>query len=77
MKNSNHLIKTNGGVRMRRCLRCGNEMKEGYGLKIENVLSGIGQVKLSKGQGLISEDIGKIKAAVCPNCVKLVYILIN
>lgn len=54
---------------MRKCLRCQHEMIEDYGLKIESViLAGIAPVKLSKEQGVFSDAIEVIKAAVCPAC---------
>lgn len=53
----------------RKCIRCGTEMKEGYGLKIDNlVMAGMAPVHLSKGQGVMSGTLEKIKAAVCPEC---------
>ena len=53
---------------MRKCIRCNCEMKEEYGLKISSVLAGIAPIILSKGQGTLSKELGKIKAAVCPCC---------
>lgn len=53
---------------MRKCHRCGEEMKEDYGLKISSFIAGIAPVILSKGQGVLSDELGKVKAAVCPNC---------
>lgn len=56
---------------MRKCLRCETEMKEGFGLKIENLLAGVGPVFLSDGQKLLSDGIEKVKVAVCPSCGEL------
>lgn len=53
---------------MRKCYRCNSEMLECYGLKICSFTAGIAPVLLSKGQGILSEDLGKIKVAVCPKC---------
>lgn len=53
---------------MRRCIRCGSEMKEGYGLKVESALAGIASVKLSDGVGAWSNGLEKVKVAVCPKC---------
>lgn len=54
---------------MRKCHRCGEGMKEDYGLKIRSLMfAGIAPVFLSKGQGVLSDELGKVKAAVCPNC---------
>lgn len=61
---------------MRKCVRCGNEMKEGYGLKIDSVMmAGMAPVQLSKGVGIFSEEVEKVKVAVCPECGELsIYI---
>lgn len=54
---------------MRKCLRCQSEMIEDHGLKIENILmAGVASVRLSRGQGVTSDSLEKIKAAVCPVC---------
>lgn len=53
---------------MRECLRCKSEMKEDYGLKVESLMTGVAPIRLSKGQGILSEGKEKIKVAVCPNC---------
>lgn len=43
-------------------------MIEEYGLKISSINAGVAPVLLSKGQGVLTNEFGKIKAAVCPNC---------
>ncbi len=53
---------------MRKCCRCGSEMLEEYGLKICSVMAGAAPVLLSKGQGIMSGELGKVKVAVCPKC---------
>ena len=52
---------------MRKCLRCDEIMIEDYMLKTENLTS-ISSVVLGKGNGVFSDNKGKIKAAVCPKC---------
>lgn len=51
--------------------RCGSEMLEEYGLKICSVMAGVASVLLSKGQGVMSEELGKVEEAVCPKCSKI------
>ena len=53
---------------MRKCHRCNTEMIEEYGLKISSINAGVASVMLSKGQGVFTSELGKIKAAVCPKC---------
>ena len=52
---------------MRKCLRCNEIMIEDYMLKTENLTS-ISSVVLGKGNGVFSDNKGKIKASVCPKC---------
>ena len=52
---------------MRKCLRCGDTMSEGYMLKTENITAQA-SVMLGKGTGIFSDTKGKVKAAVCSNC---------
>ncbi|WP_024615413.1 hypothetical protein [Clostridium sp. Ade.TY] len=52
---------------MRKCLRCNEIMAEGYMLKTEN-FTAQASVVLGKGSGILSDNKGKIKAAVCPKC---------
>lgn len=57
---------------MRKCLRCGCEMKEDYGLKIESLLAGVASVRLAKGDNVLnSTALEKVKVAVCPKCGEL------
>ncbi len=53
---------------MRKCIRCGSEMQEGYGLKVSSLFAGVAPILLSKGHGILSDELGKIKVAVCPGC---------
>ena len=53
---------------MRKCHRCNTEMIEEYGLKISSINAGVASVMLSKGQGVFTSELGKIKAEVCPKC---------
>ncbi|GAA0086534.1 hypothetical protein UT300007_29740 [Clostridium sp. CTA-7] len=52
---------------MRKCLRCDEVMIEDYMLKTENITS-TASVVLGKGSGVLSDNKGKIKAAICPKC---------
>ena len=51
---------------MRKCIRCGNEMKEGCAIKIEG--GGNGIVLSADENKLFGGRIGKPKVAICPNC---------
>ena len=51
---------------MRKCIRCGNEMKEGCAIKIEG--GGNGIVLSADENKLFGGRIGKTKVAICPNC---------
>ena len=51
---------------MRNCYRCGSEMLEEYGLKISSLMAWVASVLLSKGQEIMTEEFGKVKAAVYP-----------
>lgn len=53
---------------MRKCCRCGSEMLEECGLKICSVMAGAAPVLLSKGQEIMSGELGKVKVAVCSKC---------
>ena len=53
---------------MRKCIRCQSEMIGGYGLKVQNVFTGVAQVALSKSTSVLSDPIEKVKVAVCPCC---------
>lgn len=55
-------------MKMRKCYRCGSEMLEEHGLKISSLMAGVAPVLLSKGQGIMTEEFGRVKAAVCPKC---------
>ena len=52
---------------MRKCIRCNNEMETGYGLKVSN-LTVMGTVLLAKGNSILSDELGKVKVAICPKC---------
>lgn len=55
-----------GGVIMRKCIRCGAEMKEGCAIKIEG--GGYGIVLSSDENKLFGGRMGKPKVAICPDC---------
>ena len=53
----------------RKCPRCQELMKEGYGLNISSVFAGVASVRLADSDNaFMSNDVGKVKAAVCLNC---------
>ena len=49
---------------MRTCMRCGYEMKENYDIKVEGAAYGL---KLTE-KGLFKDNLGKVRAAICPEC---------
>ncbi|BCV19590.1 nucleic acid-binding protein [Leptogranulimonas caecicola] len=51
---------------MRKCLRCGSEMKEGCAIKVEG--AGYGIVLSDDATKLFSGRIGKPNVAICPKC---------
>lgn len=51
---------------MRKCLRCGAEMKENCTIKVEG--GGYGIVMSINENKLFSGRIGKPKVAICPKC---------
>jgi len=51
---------------MRKCIRCGSEMKEGCAIKIEN--SGLGIIMSVDENKLFGGRIGYPKVAICPKC---------
>ena len=57
---------------MRKCIRCGCEMKENCAVKIEG--AGYGIVLSSDENKLFGGRIGKPKVAICPECgeIKLI-----
>ena len=55
-----------GDIIMRKCIRCGSEMKEGCAIKIEG--AGYGIVMSSDESKLFGGRIGKPKVAICPEC---------
>ncbi len=50
---------------MRKCLRCGSEMKEGCAIKVEG--AGYGIVLSDDATKLFSGRIGKPNVAICPS----------
>ena len=52
--------------KMRKCIRCGSDMKEGCAIKIEG--GGNGIVLSADENKLFGGRIGKPKVAICPNC---------
>ena len=59
-------LEFDGGVIMRKCIRCGSEMKEGCTIKIEG--AGYGIVMSSDENKLFGSRLGKPKVAICPEC---------
>lgn len=53
-------------IKMRKCIRCGNEMKEGCTIKIEG--AGYGIVMSTNENKLFGGRIGNPKVAICPEC---------
>ena len=51
---------------MRKCLRCGTEMKENCAIKVE--AAGYGIVMSTDENKLFGGRIGKPKVAICPKC---------
>ena len=51
---------------MRKCIRCGSEMKENCAIKIEG--GGYGIVLSSDENKLFGGRMGKPKVAICPEC---------
>lgn len=49
---------------MRKCIRCESEMIENYDIKVEGAAYGL---KITQ-QGIFKDNLGKVKAAVCPEC---------
>lgn len=58
---------------MRKCLRCNKEMKENYDVKVEGAAYGL---KITK-PGIFKDNLGKVHAAVCPECGYLQFYLEN
>lgn len=52
---------------MRKCIRCNSEMVTGYTLKVSN-LTALGTMLLAKGNSIFSDELGKVKVAICPKC---------
>ena len=51
---------------MRKCIRCGNDMRENCTIKVEG--GGYGIVMSTNENKLFGERIGKPKVAICPKC---------
>ena len=56
---------------MRKCVRCENEMREGYGVKLGGEVY---ELEICK-QGLIRDGLGKVRVAACPQCSYLEFYL--
>lgn len=56
---------------MRKCLRCNNEMKVNYDVKVEGAAYGL---KITK-PGIFKDNLGKVHAAVCSVCGYLEFYL--
>ena len=53
-------------MKMRKCIRCGSEMKEDCAVKVEG--AGYGIILSSNESKLFGGRIGKPKVAICPKC---------
>ncbi|MBP3414815.1 MAG: nucleic acid-binding protein [Clostridia bacterium] len=51
---------------MRKCIRCGEEMKEGCAIRVEG--AGYGIVMSTNEKAKIKGRIGIPKVAICPKC---------
>ncbi|MDY4079253.1 MAG: nucleic acid-binding protein [Clostridium sp.] len=59
---------------MRKCIRCGSEMRENCAIKIEGSAYGI--VMSSDEKKLFGGRIGQPKVAICPKCGEVsIYIV--
>ena len=56
---------------MRLCIHCKCEMVENYDVKVEGAAYGL---KITK-PGIFKENLGKVHAAVCPECGYLEFYL--
>lgn len=56
---------------MRKCIRCDSEMSKNYDVKVEGAAYGL---KITK-PGIFKENLGKVHAAVCPECGYIEYYL--
>ena len=61
---------------MRECLRCGTEMKENCGIKVEGWRSGY-LVLTDVEHILFSSSLDSPKVAICPNCGEVSIYLEN
>lgn len=50
---------------MRKCIRCGSEMREECAIRQQDNACGL---VIVKGGGIFGRTVGKVKAAVCPEC---------
>ena len=50
---------------MRKCIRCGAEMTEGCGVRQSDSACG---VIITESEKFFAKAIGRLKAAVCPEC---------
>ena len=60
---------------MRKCIRCGTEMKENCGIKVQGV--GYGIVLTDDENKLFGGRMGSPKVAICPNCGEVSIYLEN
>ena len=59
---------------MRKCIRCGAEMKEGCGVRQSDSACGI---VIAESERLFAATLGKVRAAVCPECGEVSFYLEN
>ncbi len=60
---------------MRKCIRCGSEMKENCTIRIEGAAYGV--VLSSHEKKLFGGRLGKPKIAICPECGEISMYLEN
>ena len=60
---------------MRKCIRCGTEMKENCGIKVQG--GGYGIVLTDDENKLFGGRMGSPKVAICPNCGEVSIYLEN
>ena len=59
---------------MRKCIRCGVEMVEGCAVRQSDSACGI---VIMENERFFAKQIGRVKAAVCPECGEVSFYLEN
>lgn len=57
---------------MKKCLRCGSDMKDGFELKIQANAHG---VTITDSEKIFGERLGSPKMAICPECGEISFYL--